>query len=113
MQLAAETLILREEMMRTKSGSKGMDAALAAAQAETRAAQARAQACEEAFEPLMAELDTLRVAAMMTADAAEIGAPLPHTLLPAHAAAHVHFSCTHMLLHVHGRHARCSTCSTG
>ena len=76
-QLASETLILREEIIRSKSDNKDMDAALAAAQQEARAAIARAAACEEAFQPLLAELGTLKVAAMMADDAAEIGAKTP------------------------------------
>jgi hypothetical protein len=105
MQLAAETLILREEMMRTRSDTKGMDAALAAAQADTRAARARAQACEEAFEPLMAELDTLKVAMMMTVDAAEIGAPPRRLCVPCtQRLSCLAFACTCMLRHA--KHAR-------
>ncbi len=73
LQLASETLILREEMLRTKTDSRGMDAALAAAQEQTRAALRRARACEEAFESVVAEMESLRVAAMVAADDAATG----------------------------------------
>ena len=73
LQLASETLILREEMLRTKTDSRGMDAALAAAQEQARAALRRARACEEAFEPMLAEMESLRVAAMAAADDAATG----------------------------------------
>ena len=73
LQLASETLILREEMLRTKTDSRGMDAALAAAQEQAHAALRRARACEEAFEPVLAEMESLRVAAMAAADDAATG----------------------------------------
>lgn len=60
-QLASETLILREQLLRTKSDNRGADNALANAQDDLAAALSRAQACEEAYEPLLAELDSLKV----------------------------------------------------
>ncbi|CAL8468726.1 g8266 [Coccomyxa elongata] len=60
-QLASETLILREQLLRTKSDNRGADNALANAQEDLAAALSRAQACEEAYEPLFAELESLKV----------------------------------------------------
>ena len=60
-QLASETLILREQLLRTKADSRGADAALTNAQEDLAAALSRAQACEEAYEPLLAELESLKV----------------------------------------------------
>ncbi len=59
-QLASETLILREQLLRTKTDSRGADNALANAQEDLAAALSRAQACEEAYEPLYAELESLK-----------------------------------------------------
>ncbi|BDA43288.1 hypothetical protein COCOBI_04-3000 [Coccomyxa sp. Obi] len=60
-QLASETLNLREQLLRTKSDNRGADNALANAQEDLAAALSRAQACEEAYEPLFAELESLKV----------------------------------------------------
>jgi hypothetical protein len=61
-------LILREQLLRTKTDSRGADTALANTQEDLAAALSRAQACEEAYEPLFAELESLKVQ-MKTTDA--------------------------------------------
>jgi hypothetical protein len=69
--LASETIALREELYRTKVDNHGTDSALAAIQEDLVAALGRAQACEEAYEVAIAEIDSLKVA-LKTADADNI-----------------------------------------
>lgn len=61
MQLASETLVLREQLMRNKVDSRTVGAALLATREELRAAFSREQACEEGYSALLAELDSCRV----------------------------------------------------
>ena len=61
MQLASETLVLREQLMRNKVDSRTVGAALLATQEELKAAFSREQACEAGYSALLAELDSCRV----------------------------------------------------
>ena len=61
MQLASETLVLREQLMRNKLDSRTVGAALLATQEELKAAFNREQACEEGYNALLAQLDSCRV----------------------------------------------------
>lgn len=60
-QLASETLVLREQLMRNKVDSRTVGAALLATQEELKAAFNREQACEEGYNALLADLDSCRV----------------------------------------------------
>ncbi|CAK0780825.1 hypothetical protein CVIRNUC_005188 [Coccomyxa viridis] len=60
-QLASETLVLREQLMRNKVDSRTVGAALLATQEELKAAFSREQACEAGYSALLAELDSCRV----------------------------------------------------
>ncbi len=61
MQLASETLVLREQLMRNKLDSRTVGSALLAIQEELKAAFNREQACEEGYNALLADLDSCRV----------------------------------------------------
>ncbi len=74
-QLASETLVLREQLMRNKLDSRTVGSALLATQEELKAAFNREQACEEGYNALLADLDSCRV------NQERIGRPLPHTLV--------------------------------
>ena len=73
-QLASETLVLREQLMRNKLDSRTVGSALLATQEELRAAFNREQACEEGYNALLADLDSCRV------NQERIGVPLPPSL---------------------------------
>jgi hypothetical protein len=60
-QLASETLVLREQLMRNKLDSRTVGAALLATQEELKAAFNREQACEEGYNALLAQFDSCRV----------------------------------------------------
>ncbi|CAL5221500.1 g3704 [Coccomyxa viridis] len=60
-QLASETLVLREQLMRNKLDSRTVGSALLATQEELKAAFNREQACEEGYNALLADLDSCRV----------------------------------------------------
>ena len=60
-QLASETLVLREQLMRNKLDSRTVGGALLATQEELKAAFNREQACEEGYNVLLADLNSCRV----------------------------------------------------